>query len=41
MSAQEQALYLEQFATDFAADNHRLKGLIERLLLSDAYRRID
>ncbi|WNG14384.1 DUF1585 domain-containing protein [Cystobacter fuscus] len=41
MSGQEQALYLEQFAADFAADNHRLKGLIERLLLSDAYRRID
>jgi hypothetical protein len=41
MSTQEQLLYLDTFATDFAADNHRLKGLIERLLLSDAYRRID
>lgn len=41
MSTQEQALYLDTFAKDFAADNHRLKGLIERLLLSDAYRRID
>jgi hypothetical protein len=41
MSSQEQVLYLDSFANDFARDNYRLKGLIERLLLSDAYRRID
>ena len=41
MSNQEQVLYLDTFANDFARDNYRLKGLIERLLLSDAYRRID
>ncbi len=41
MSSQEQVLYLDQFANDFARDNYRLKGLIERLVLSDAYRRID
>ena len=41
MTSQEQVLYLDAFANDFARDNYRLKGLIERLVLSDAYRRID
>ncbi|ATB30982.1 DUF1585 domain-containing protein [Melittangium boletus] len=41
MTSQEQVLYLDSFANDFARDNYSLKGLIERLVLSDAYRRID
>ncbi|MGA9521051.1 MAG: DUF1585 domain-containing protein [Myxococcaceae bacterium] len=41
MSRMESALYLDGLAKDFATDNHRLKGLIERILTSDAYRRID
>ena len=41
MSGEEKRMYLEPFAQEFAADGYRLKGLIERLLMSDAYRRID
>ncbi len=41
MSTEEKRMYLDPFAQEFAADGYRLKGLIERLLMSDAYRRID
>ncbi len=41
MSAEEQRLYLQPFADDFARDGHRFKALIERVVMSDAYRRID
>ncbi|PTL81815.1 DUF1585 domain-containing protein [Vitiosangium sp. GDMCC 1.1324] len=41
MSVEEQRLYLEPFAQEFARDGHRFKALIERLVMSDAYRRID
>ncbi|NOJ76810.1 DUF1585 domain-containing protein [Myxococcus xanthus] len=41
MTAEEQRLYLAPFAQDFARNGHRLKALIERVVTSDAYRRID
>ncbi|MFL5353860.1 DUF1585 domain-containing protein [Archangium sp.] len=41
MSAEEQRLYLQPMADDFARDGHRFKALIERMVMSDAYRRID
>jgi hypothetical protein len=41
MSAEEQRLYLEPLAEGFARDGHRFKALIERLVMTDAYRRID
>jgi hypothetical protein len=41
MSAEEQRLYLQPLADDFARDGHRFKALIERVVMSDAYRRID
>ncbi|MFY0564122.1 DUF1585 domain-containing protein [Archangium lansingense] len=41
MSVEEQRLYLQPLADDFARDGHRFKALIERVLMSDAYRRID
>ncbi|WP_407653811.1 DUF1585 domain-containing protein [Archangium lipolyticum] len=41
MSAEEKRLYLEPLAEDFARDGHRFKALIERLVMTDAYRRID
>ncbi len=41
MSAEEQRLYLQPLADDFTRDGHRLKALIERVLMTDAYRRID
>ncbi|WNG33652.1 DUF1585 domain-containing protein [Archangium violaceum] len=41
MSVEEQRMYLEPFAQEFARDGHRFKALIERVLMSDAYRRID
>ncbi|XXF81514.1 DUF1585 domain-containing protein [Myxococcaceae bacterium GXIMD 01537] len=41
MSAEEQRLYLQPLADGFTRDGHRLKALIERVLMTDAYRRID
>jgi hypothetical protein len=41
MSAEEQRLYLQQLSEDFSRNNHSLKALIEQLLKTDAYRRID
>jgi len=41
MSAEEQRLYLEPLAQGFAQDGHRFKALIERVVMTDAYRRID
>jgi hypothetical protein len=41
MSAEEQRLYLQPLAEDFAKDGHRFKALIERVLTSEVYRRID
>lgn len=41
MSAEEQRMYLQPLADDFARDGHRFKALIERVVMSDAYRRID
>ncbi|MFP2899564.1 DUF1585 domain-containing protein [Corallococcus sp. 4LFB] len=41
MTAEEQRLYLQTLSQDFARNNHSLKGLIEQVVMSDAYRRID
>ncbi len=41
MSAEEQRLYLEPLAEGFARDGHRFKALIESVVMTDAYRRID
>jgi hypothetical protein len=41
MTAEEQRLYLEQLSEDFSRNNHSLKSLIEKLVMTDAYRRID
>jgi hypothetical protein len=41
MSTEEQRLYLQQLSDDFAHNNHSLKTLIQKLLMTDAYRRID
>jgi hypothetical protein len=41
MSGEEQRLYLEPLAEGFAQDGHRFKALIERVVMTDAYRRID
>ena len=41
MTAEEQRLYLQQLSQDFSRGNHSLKTLIEKLVMTDAYRRID
>ncbi len=41
MTAEESRLYLAPLAQDFSRSNHNLKALIEKLLMTDAYRRID
>jgi hypothetical protein len=41
MSAEEQRMYLEPLSQDFAKGGHKLKSLIERVVTTDAYRRID
>ncbi|PTL77187.1 DUF1585 domain-containing protein [Vitiosangium sp. GDMCC 1.1324] len=41
MSAEEQRLYLQPLADGFARDGYRFKALIERVVMTDAYRRID
>ena len=41
MSAEEQRMYLTPLSQDFAKSGHKLKSLIERVVTTDAYRRID
>ncbi|GEN05460.1 Protein of unknown function [Myxococcus fulvus] len=41
MSAEEQRMYLAPLASEFAKNGHRFKALIERVVTTDAYRRID
>ncbi|MCP3135732.1 DUF1585 domain-containing protein [Pyxidicoccus xibeiensis] len=41
MSAEEQRMYLTPLSQDFARSGHKLKSLIERVVTTDAYRRID
>ncbi|MBM4780146.1 MAG: DUF1585 domain-containing protein [Archangiaceae bacterium] len=41
MSSQEESLYLTQLAQGFANDGHNLKALMQRIVATDAYRRID
>ena len=41
MSSQEEGMYLQQMVEGFVADGHNLKALIQRVVTSDAYRRID
>ena len=41
MAKQEEELYLRQLVDGFVKDGHNLKALIQRVVTSDAYRRID
>jgi hypothetical protein len=41
MTTQEEALYLNELSKGFADDGHNLKGLMKRILATEAYRRID
>jgi hypothetical protein len=41
MSTEEQRLYLSDLSQEFSRSNHSLKALIEKILMTDAYRRID
>jgi hypothetical protein len=41
MTTLEQDMYLEDLSRDFASQNHNFKKLIEAVLSTDAYRRID
>lgn len=41
MTVEEQKLYLQTLSQGFAKNNHSLKSLIEHVVMSDAYRRID
>ncbi|EAU69999.1 hypothetical protein [Stigmatella aurantiaca] len=41
MTVQEQQLYLDSLSKNFASNHHSLKSLIETLVMTDAYRRID
>ncbi|RKH39094.1 DUF1585 domain-containing protein [Corallococcus sicarius] len=41
MTVEEQKLYLQTLSQAFAKNNHSLKSLIEHVVMSDAYRRID
>jgi hypothetical protein len=41
MTAEEQRLYLQELSEDFSAHHHSLKSLIQKLVMTDAYRRID
>ncbi|WP_267576193.1 DUF1585 domain-containing protein [Corallococcus sp. bb12-1] len=41
MTTEEQRMYLQTLSQDFAKNNHSMKGLIEQVVMSDAYRRID
>lgn len=41
MSTQEEALYLQGLAQGFSAQDHNLKALMQSIMATDAYRRID
>ncbi|MBN1207289.1 MAG: DUF1585 domain-containing protein [Myxococcaceae bacterium] len=41
MTAEEQRLYLDELSQHFSRNNHSLKALIEQIVMTDAYRRID
>ncbi|MFP2931049.1 DUF1585 domain-containing protein [Pyxidicoccus sp. 3LG] len=41
MTSEEQRMYLDSLSQDFAKSGHKLKSLIERVVTTDAYRRID
>jgi len=41
MTAQEESLYLQDLVSLFVSNHWRLKPLIERIVTSDAYRRVD
>jgi len=41
MATQEESLYLKSLTDGFVDDNHNLKRLIEAVVGTDAYRRID
>jgi hypothetical protein len=41
MTSQEESLYLSSLARGFANDGHNLKALIQRVVATEAYRRID
>jgi hypothetical protein len=41
MSSEEKTLYLDKLVQDFVDDGHNLKSLIQRVVTTDAYRRID
>jgi hypothetical protein len=41
MTVEEQRMYLTPLSQDFAKSGHKLKTLIERVVTTDAYRRID
>src|SRR5688572_27364555 len=41
MSQEEKGLYLEPLVQGFVDDGHNLKSLIQRVVTTDAYRRID
>ena len=41
MSKQEEDMYLQTMVEGFVKDGHNLKALIQRVVTSDAYRRID
>ncbi|MDY7227095.1 DUF1585 domain-containing protein [Hyalangium rubrum] len=41
MTTEESRLYLAPLSQEFSRSNHNLKALIEKLLMTDAYRRID
>jgi hypothetical protein len=41
MTAQEQRMYLTPLSQNFAKSGHKLKSLIEHVVTTDAYRRVD
>jgi hypothetical protein len=41
MSGQEEGMYLQEMVEGFISDGHNLKSLIQKVVTSDAYRRID
>ncbi|WP_309242979.1 DUF1585 domain-containing protein [Hyalangium versicolor] len=41
MSTEEQQMYLQDLSEDFSHSNYSLKTLIQKMLMTDAYRRID
>jgi hypothetical protein len=41
MSSEEKTLYLDSLVQGFIDEGHNLKSLIQRVVTTDAYRRID